>query len=83
VVGIRPEDVRLERAFNAGENRIEGKVVRSTFLGDQVVTEVKVREKSLIAKSSPDAGHFAELVTVHLPKERLVVFPEQIAPPFV
>ena len=82
VVGIRPEDVRLEHAFNGGENRIEGKVVRSTFLGDQMVTEVKIREKTLTAKSSPDGGRFADVVTVHLPKERLVVFPEQIARPF-
>src|SRR6267142_482320 len=37
IVGIRPEDVRLERASNDAENRIEGEVVRSTFLGDQVV----------------------------------------------
>jgi ABC-type Fe3+/spermidine/putrescine transport system ATPase subunit len=79
VVGIRPEDVRLERAFNGGENRIEGKVTRSTFLGDQVVTEVKLREKTVMAKSMPDAGLFADQVTVYLPKERLVVFPERAA----
>jgi iron(III) transport system ATP-binding protein len=81
VVGIRPEDVRLERAFNGGENRIEGKVARSTFLGDQIVTEVKLGEKTMIARSSPDAGLFADHVTVHLPKERLVVFPERAARP--
>ncbi len=79
VVGIRPEDVRLERAFNGGENRIEGKVARSTFLGDQIVTEVKLGEKTLLAKSPPDGGPFAEPITVHLPRERLVVFPERAA----
>jgi len=79
IVGIRPEDVRLERASNDAENRIEGEVVRSTFLGDQVVTEVKVKEKTLIAKTLPDAGEFSDSVSVHLPKERLVVFPERMA----
>jgi len=42
-----------------------------------VVTEIKLREKTMIAKSPPDAGLFADHVTVHLPKERLVVFPER------
>ena len=79
VVGIRPEDVRLERAFHSEENRIEGKVALSTFLGDQLITEVKLREKTMIAKSTPDAGPFAGQVIVHLPKERLVVFPERRA----
>jgi iron(III) transport system ATP-binding protein len=78
IVGIRPEDVRMERASNDVENRIEGKVVRSTFLGDQVVTEVKIKEKILIAKTLPDAGEFSDSVLVHLPKQRLVVFPERM-----
>ena len=42
IVGIRPEDVRFERSSNDDENRIEGKVMSSTFLGDQVVGVVGV-----------------------------------------
>jgi iron(III) transport system ATP-binding protein len=76
IVGIRPEDVRLGRSSNDDENRIEGKVVSSTFLGDQVVAEVKINEQTLIAKSQPDDGKPAGNTSVHLPKSKLVVFPD-------
>ena len=76
VVGVRPEDVSLDGAFPGDENRLEGKVLSSTFLGDQRIAEVKIKEKTLIVKTPPDDGALAESVWVHLPKERLVVFPE-------
>jgi len=76
IVGIRPEDVRLGRSSNDDENRIEGKVVNSTFLGDQVVAEVKINEQTLIAKTLPDDGKPAENTSVHLPTSKLVVFPD-------
>ena len=80
IVGIRPEDVRLERSSNEDENRIEGKVMSSTFLGDQVIAEVKIGEKTLIAKAPPDDREPSKTVSVHLPKGRLVVFTEPAAP---
>ncbi len=76
IVGIRPEDVRLGRSSNDDENRIEGKVMSSTFLGDQVVAEVKINERTLIAKMSPDDGKPEGTTMVHLPKGKLVVFPD-------
>jgi iron(III) transport system ATP-binding protein len=76
IVGIRPEDVRLGRSSNEDENRIEGKIVSSTFLGDQVVAEVRINEKTLIAKAAPDADRTAGDTWVHLAKNKLVVFPE-------
>jgi len=76
VVGIRPEDVKLTRSSNEAENRVEGKVVSSTFLGDQVVAEVRVKEKTLIAKALADDDKPAGDITVFLPKGRLVVFAE-------
>jgi iron(III) transport system ATP-binding protein len=76
VVGVRPEDVKLARSFNEGENRIEGKVVSSTFLGDQVVAEVKINDKILIAKATAEDEKLAGDVTICLPKTRLVVFAE-------
>ena len=79
IVGIRPEDVRFERSSNDDENRIEGKVMSSTFLGDQVVAEVKIGEKTLIAKVPPDDREPSKTVSVHLPKGRLVVFTEPAA----
>lgn len=76
IVGIRPEDVRLGRPSNDDENQVEGKVVSSTFLGDQVVAEVKINEQTLIAKTVPDDGKPEGNVSVHLPKSKLVVFPD-------
>ena len=76
VIGIRPEDVHLKRSFNGTENRLEGKVASSVFLGDQIVSELKIGEKTLIAKRSPDDGEPSQTVAIYLPKERLVVFPD-------
>jgi iron(III) transport system ATP-binding protein len=76
IVGIRPEDVRLGRSSNQDENRLEGKVVSSTFLGDQVVAEVKINDKTLIAKAPPDVDSPAENTWVYLAKNKLAVFPD-------
>ena len=77
IVGIRPEDIRLGQPSNADENRIEGKVMSSTFLGDQVIAEVKINERTLIAKTAPDDGKPEGIMSVHLPKSKLVVFPDR------
>jgi ABC-type sugar transport system ATPase subunit len=78
IVGVRPEDVRLQRSSNENENRIEGKVRTSVFLGDQIVSEIDVRGKILIAKGSPDDGQPSDTVSVYLPRERLVVFSDDV-----
>jgi ABC-type Fe3+/spermidine/putrescine transport system ATPase subunit len=78
MVGIRPEDVKLSYALNDPENRLEGMVISSTFLGDQVVMEVRVNDKMLVAKAQPDQEVPVERVSLRFPKERLVVFPEKL-----
>ena len=78
VVGVRPEDVRLDGSAGA-ENRLVGNIVSANFLGDQVIAEVKVEDKILIAKAPPDGAKLAGQVAIHLPKERMVVFPEAAA----
>jgi ABC-type sugar transport system ATPase subunit len=77
IVGVRPEDVHL-RSSNEGENRIEGKVRTSVFLGDQIVSEIDVRGKILIAKGSPADGEPSDTVFVYLPRDRLVVFSDRV-----
>ncbi len=77
VVGIRPEDVKLDDAFNGVENRLDGNVVSSNFLGDQVIAEVKIKDKILVAKVSPEKERLAGNVAVQLPRNRIVVFPEK------
>jgi len=81
IIGIRPEDVRLKPSSNESENQIAGEVVSSTFLGDQIVSELKVGAKTLIAKGTPEDGAPSKTVSVYLPKERLVVFPDNEALP--
>lgn len=76
VVGIRPEDIKLGAVFTEAENRIEGEVLNSTFLGDQVISEIKIKEKVLTVKATPDGEKPAGKTSVHLPKGRVVVFPE-------
>jgi hypothetical protein len=56
-------------------------VLSSTFLGDQVTVEVKIEGKVLIAKALAEDERPAGSVSVHLPKRRLVVFPEALAKP--
>jgi iron(III) transport system ATP-binding protein len=76
VVGVRPEDVKLDGAFTGAENRLDGNVVSSNFLGDQVIAEVKIKDKILIAKVPPERERLEGNVAVQLPKGRIVVFPE-------
>lgn len=79
VVGVRPEDVRLAPRFENGENVLGGSIESAVFLGDQITAEVKIKDKVVIAKASPERDYAAGNIAVWLPKERLVVFPETMA----
>ena len=83
VVGIRPEDVKLIAVPAGPENCLAGKVAASFFLGDHVMSEVTIGERILNVRSLPDESKEAGDVTVHLPKERIVVFPEAESQPSV
>jgi iron(III) transport system ATP-binding protein len=76
VVGIRPEDVKLLTAPAELENCLAGNIVASFFLGDHVMSELHLGERILNVKSLPDDAKPVGRVTVHLPKERIVIFPE-------
>jgi len=76
VVGVRPEDVKLVQAAADMENRFAATVLLTTFLGDQATSEVKINDKILLAKTLPDDAKPAGTILVHLPKEKIVVFPE-------
>ncbi len=78
VVGVRPEDVRLIDVSVDVENRFAGQVLATTFLGDQATSEVKIKDKVLLAKTLPDDIKPVGAVSVHLPKEKIVVFPETV-----
>jgi len=78
VVGVRPEDVKIS-AFADVENCFAGNVLATTFLGDQATSEVKIKEKVLLAKTLPDDAKPVGAVSVQLPKQKIVVFPETVA----
>ena len=78
VVGVRPEDVKFAASADL-ENRFAGNVLATTFLGDQATAEVKIKDKILLAKTLPDDAKPVGAVSVHLPKQKIVVFPETVA----
>jgi iron(III) transport system ATP-binding protein len=76
VVGIRPEDMKIDAAAENSSNRVEATVSSSTFVGDQMIFEMKVKDLTLTAKAMPDGKSPAGKVFICFPKEKLVVFPD-------
>ena len=75
VVGIRPEDVKLVPASLKWRIAWRGMSSRWFFLGDHVMCEVMIGA-TINVKSLPDDAKAAGGVTVYLPKQRIVIFPE-------
>jgi iron(III) transport system ATP-binding protein len=76
ILGIRPEDIKIGQALNNGENTFEGCLVEKTFLGDQVILELKINDESLSMKMMADAELPGKTTSVHFSSGRIVVFPE-------
>ena len=76
VVGIRPEDMKIDPPAGDVSNRVEAIVSSSTFVGDQVILEMKINNAVLTAKAVPDGKKPQGKVYVCLPKDKLVVFPD-------
>jgi iron(III) transport system ATP-binding protein len=74
VVGIRPEDVKIDSMKDHSVNRIEATVVTSTFIGDQMIFEMKINNSLLTAKAMPDGKKPEGKVSIYFPKENLIVF---------
>jgi iron(III) transport system ATP-binding protein len=80
VIGIRPEDMKIDPPNGHSGTRLAATVVSSTFLGDQLVFEMKINDTILTAKTMADGKRPAGNVSVYFPKERLVVFSD-VPPP--
>ncbi|HEY7163150.1 MAG TPA: ABC transporter ATP-binding protein [Candidatus Binatia bacterium] len=76
VVGIRPEDVRINSGPDTGCNRIDAVVSTATFVGDQMIYELRVNDSVLTAKTMVNGTRAEGQVSVDLPAEKLIVFPE-------
>jgi iron(III) transport system ATP-binding protein len=74
VVGIRPEDIKIDSAASGSANRLEATVSSSTFIGDQMIFEMKIGNSVLTVKTMPDDKRPEGKVHICLPKENLVVF---------
>jgi ABC-type sugar transport system ATPase subunit len=80
VVGIRPEDMRIDSTAGDRVNRVEATVSSSTFVGDQIIFEIKINNSVLTAKAKPEGKSPAGKVSLYFPKEKMVVFPD-VSPP--
>ena len=76
VVGIRPEDMKIDASQEILRNRIDGTMAHSTFVGDQMIFEIRVRDTLLTAKAMPDGKKPEGKVSIYFPKEKMVVFPD-------
>ena len=76
VVGIRPEDVKIDSICASSANRIPATVASSTFIGDQMIFEMKIKNSLLTAKAMPEGKKPEGEVLIYFPKEKMVVFPE-------
>jgi iron(III) transport system ATP-binding protein len=78
VLGIRPEDVRLGLSSVHEANELVGEIRSSAFLGDQLIYEVGIQGKLLLARAMSDRDALKGKVFVHFPRAKIVVFPEGV-----
>jgi iron(III) transport system ATP-binding protein len=76
VVGIRPEDMKIDRAAGDSSNRLEATVSSATFVGDQMIFEMKINNLVLTAKAMPENNRPEGKVFLYFPKDKIVVFPD-------
>jgi ABC-type Fe3+/spermidine/putrescine transport system ATPase subunit len=76
VVGIRPEDMKIDFVDHHSANRVHATVASSTFVGDQMIFEVRVNNTVLTLKAMPDGKRPEGNVSVYFPREKMVVFPD-------
>src|SRR5262245_18945128 len=76
VVGLRPEDMKIYASQEILGNRLEGAMAHSTFIGDQMIFEIRINDTLLTAKAMPDSKKPEGNVSIYFPKEKMVVFPE-------
>ncbi len=76
VLGIRPEDVKLRALSAQVENELVGEIRSTTFLGDQLIYEISVQGKLLLARTMSDSDALRGKVFVHFSRARIALFPE-------
>ncbi len=80
-VSVRPESIELQDGNGtAGPNRLPGEVITSSYVGDSVVTVVRVRGVDFRVRcKSTDMSEPGDRVTLAIPEEGVSVLPDDVA----
>jgi iron(III) transport system ATP-binding protein len=80
-VSVRPETIELAPGnAPAGANRVAGRVVTSSYVGDSVITVVQVGETELRVRLKPtDVSEPGDDVVLTLPADQITVLPDDVA----
>jgi iron(III) transport system ATP-binding protein len=76
ILGIRPEDLQLGSPGAPGCNDFSAEITARTFAGDQLYIELKIGARTLRAKTMADGLEAGSRVSVHVPGEKVIVFPQ-------
>ena len=68
VVGIRPEDVKINSVPAVACRQIDGVVSAATFVGDQMIYELRINNSILTAKTMVNGARAEGRVSVYLPR---------------
>jgi hypothetical protein len=68
--------MKIDASQEILRNRLEGTLAHSTFVGDQMIFEIRVKDTLLTAKAMPDGKKPEGKVSIYFPKEKMVVFPD-------
>ena len=79
VAGIRPEDLMLSAAPAHPTNELIGEVRSAAFVGSEILYEVDVAGKLLLARTMSDSDALKGKVFVHFPRARMALFPAGVA----
>ena len=74
MVGIRPEDIEVRAASSGSANEFAGALVSRTFLGDQLVYDIRVGDVVLQCKTM-NKERLADQVYVRIPRNKIKFFP--------
>jgi iron(III) transport system ATP-binding protein len=75
-LGIRPEDLKLSPSPAYSMNEVAGKVCSAVFTGGELLYEIEVNGRLLLARTLSDSEALRGSVFVHFPAGRLALFPE-------
>jgi ABC-type Fe3+/spermidine/putrescine transport system ATPase subunit len=79
-ISIRPESLELtDGSSPAGTNRLTGQVLTSSYVGDSVITMVRVGEVELRVRcKATDMAEPGATVTLTMPDEAIAVLPDDV-----